>query len=256
MRNKYFSMATEGNEADIFIFGDITSWEWVESDVSSYSLAKAISALADVSAINVHINSYGGEVAEGIAIYNSLKNHTAKIRTICDGFACSAASVVFMAGDERIMNASSLLMIHNAWCCASGNADDFRKAADDLDTISATAAESYKGKISITDDELDKLLKDETWIKPADALAWGFATEVKQAEKTEKPSASARNAIMRCVTVPPAGATEIRITDLNEIKEMQKELAAIKTAICLPQEKVTSKTPMDFFKALMGGKEE
>jgi len=98
---KYYALEKNGKEADIYIFGDITSWEWYENDVSSYSLVKEIRALGpDVKQINVHINSYGGEVAEGLAIYNTLKNHKAKVRTIVDGFACSAASVVFMAGDN------------------------------------------------------------------------------------------------------------------------------------------------------------
>ncbi len=259
-------MSTSGTEADIFIFGDIVSWEWLESDVSSYTLAKAISELKDVSVINVHINSYGGEVAEGLAIHNSLTNHPAWIRTIDDGFACSAASAVFMAGDERIMNAASLLMIHNAWCYASGNADDLRKAADDLEIISATAAETYRAKISISDEELDKLLKNETWIKPADALEWGFATEVRQAEKANKAVASAMGAIMRSVmgrTIPTT--VELRITDLEEFKTLSTELAAIRAAISLPaggdgkpQDKPNAKpqvAPIDFLQALLGGKE-
>ena len=131
-KKKYFSLASAGRTADIFIFGDITSWEWLESDVSSYTLARAVQDL-EADQINVHINSYGGEVAEGLAICNSLKNHPARVRTVCDGFACSAASVVFMAGDERVMNPASLLMVHNAWTNASGNARELRKAADDLD---------------------------------------------------------------------------------------------------------------------------
>ena len=114
MNKKYFQLTQNNNEVDIQIYGDITSWEWLESDVSSYTLSKQIEEL-ECDQINVYINSYGGEVAEGLAIYNQLKRHKAKVKTVCDGFACSAASVVFMAGDERIMSTASLLMIHNAW---------------------------------------------------------------------------------------------------------------------------------------------
>lgn len=107
-------MAAESGEVlEITIYGDITSWEYQESDVSSYTLLKMIQE-SRAKVINVNINSYGGEVAEGLAIYNALKNHSATVRTRCDGFACSAASVVFMAGDVRLMNEASLLMIHNA----------------------------------------------------------------------------------------------------------------------------------------------
>lgn len=194
-KQKFFQLMTNGNRtADIYIFGDITSWEWLESDVSSYTLSRAIQDL-DVDEIAVHINSYGGEVAEGLAIHNSLKNHPAKIRTICDGFACSAASVVFMAGDERVMNPASLLMIHNAWSFASGNAAELRKAADDLETISAVAAEAYKAKVSISDETLTDLLDNESWITPQNAVAWGFATEVLEESAPTVVSQSARKAV-------------------------------------------------------------
>lgn len=196
---KFFSMQQEGRSADIYIFGDITSWEWQESDVSSYTLARAVQAL-DADVITVHINSYGGEVAEGLAIYNSLKNSEAKIRTVCDGFACSAASVVFMAGDERLMNPASLLMIHNAWTSASGNAEELRKAADDLETISKTAAEAYRARISLSDEELEKLLDEETWITPADAVAWGFATGVLDDEAAKGVNQSARGTVYQALT--------------------------------------------------------
>ena len=127
---KFYQLTQTEREAELHIYGDITSWPWLESDVDAYSLSKELAEL-DVDKINVYINSYGGEVAEGLAIYNSLKRHKAKIVTVCDGFACSVASVIFMAGDERVMNESSLLMIHNAWTWASGNADELRKAGSE-----------------------------------------------------------------------------------------------------------------------------
>ena len=128
MNKKYFQLTQNNNEVDIQIYGDITSWVWFETDVSSYTLSKQIEGL-ECDKINVYINSYGGEVAEGLAIYNQLKRHKAKVKTVCDGFACSAASVIFMAGDERVMSTASLLMIHNAWTWTSGNSKELRKQA-------------------------------------------------------------------------------------------------------------------------------
>ena len=118
-------------EADLIIFGDITSYAGTESDVSAYNLSMKLETL-EADTINVHINSCGGEVAEGLAIYNRLKQHKAKIKTYCDGFACSIASVIFMAGDERVMSNASTLMIHNPWTWISGNAAELRKTAEDL----------------------------------------------------------------------------------------------------------------------------
>lgn len=200
MKNKYYALETNGKEVDIYIFGDITSWEWFENDVSSYTLSKELQMLdPDIEVINVHINSYGGEVAEGLAIYNLLRNHKAKVRTYCDGFACSAASVVYMAGDERIMNAASLLFIHNAWTYTAGNANQLRKDADDLDKITQASIEAYKSRANITEDELKELLDAETWLLPSEALEMGFATSIVGETATEKAAASARKVLFSLV---------------------------------------------------------
>ena len=219
---KYFHLVSAGRTADIFIFGDIVSWEWLESDMSSYTLARTIQDLG-ADEINVHINSYGGEVSEGLAIYNSLKHHPAHIRTICDGFACSAASVVFMAGDERVMNPASLLMVHNAWTSASGNAKKLRKAADDLEVISATAAEAYRDKVNIPEEKLAELLDTESWIRPEDAVSWGFATRILEEEQTEMLRQSARMTIFLALTKHP----ELPLSPKSEEKKLSTFLSAL-----------------------------
>ena len=200
MKNKYYALETNGKQADIYIFGDITSWEWFENDVSSYTLSKELQELdPDIEVINVHINSYGGEVAEGLAIYNLLRNHKAKVRTYCDGFACSIASVIFMAGDERIMNAASLLMVHNPWMYTAGNADQLRKDADDLDKITQASINAYMQHVTISQDELKKMMDEETWILPSEALDMGFATSIIGDTVYEKAAASARKALFSLV---------------------------------------------------------
>ena len=179
---RYFSLALnkEETEVNIDIYGDITSWEWFESDVSSYTLSKKLETLPEtVKNINVYINSYGGEVSEGLAIYNALKRHKAKVTTYCDGFACSIASVIFMAGDERIMSTASLLMIHNAWMeYVSGNANQLRKQADDLDVITQASINAYMSCVNIKEEELKAMLDSEKWLEYKEALEKGFATSV------------------------------------------------------------------------------
>lgn len=194
--NKYFMAEEKEDTLNIVIYGDITSWEWLESDVSSYTLTKRIQE-SGAKNIIVSINSYGGEVAEGLAIYNALRNHPAHVVTVCDGFACSAASVVFMAGDERIMNEVSLLMIHNAWTYASGDAAALRKEADDLELISNTAAKTYLEHVTISQEELQKLLDEESWITPEDAVSMGFATSVGVPKEGAGQQYSAKKKIIR-----------------------------------------------------------
>ncbi len=192
---QYYALIQDGTEASITIYGDITSWPWLESDVSAYLLSQKITDIR-ADTIHVYINSYGGEVAEALAIYSALKRHGAKIVTHCDGFACSAASLVFMAGEERLMGQASLLMVHNAWTCASGNAEELRKAAADLETISETAAQIYRAAVAVSDGELEKLLDDETWIPPQDAVSMGFATAIESQQSTGRPAASAKETVM------------------------------------------------------------
>lgn len=195
-KNTYYSMVTSENAATINIYGDITSWAWEElGEVSAVNLSKQLEELGDVSEINVYINSYGGEVAEGLAIYNALKRHKAKVKTYCDGFACSIASVIFMAGDERIMGDSSLLMIHNAWSWAMGNAQELRKQADDLDKITQASVTAYKTHSTLTEEEIKELLDNETWILPEEAMEYGFATAIEKTEN-EKASQSAKMCLL------------------------------------------------------------
>ena len=197
---KYYSMEKNKEEANINIYGDITSWPWNEEDVSASGLVKELEALGDVSKINVYINSYGGEVAEGLAIYNALKRHKAKVTTICDGFACSIASVIFMAGDERIMNESSLLMIHNAWTMAAGNAEELRKQADDLEKITQASVEAYKANSNLTEKEIKKMMDAETWILPSEAMEYGFATAIGK-EGSKSVSQSVKSSLIDLIMI-------------------------------------------------------
>ena len=195
----YYALETNGTEASINIFGDITSWPWEEfGEVSAVNLSKKLEELGDVSRLDVYINSYGGEVAEGLAIYNALRRHKAKVVTHCEGFACSIASVIFMAGDERVMSESSLLMVHNAWSYGQGNAAEFRKQADDLDKITQASVEAYKSHSNLSEDEIKALLDAETWILPTEALEYGFATAIDKTE-SNKASQNARETLVKII---------------------------------------------------------
>ena len=199
MTKRYYSLVRNGSTAELDIYGEITSYPWCPGDVSAANLSRQLEELDGVDTINVHINSYGGEVAEGLAIYNALRRNKAKVVTTCDGFACSIASVIFMAGDERIMCESSLIMIHNAWSYESGDASDLRKAADDLDKITQASKAAYLSRISVDEAELSLMMDDETWICPEDALSMGFATRVERHSGDAAPSQCAVKSIMQMV---------------------------------------------------------
>lgn len=198
MRKNYYSMEKIGQEANINIYGDICSYPFEDTAPTAKSLIAMLDGLEDVSKINVYINSYGGEVAEGLAIYNALKRHKAKVITYCDGFAASIASVIFMAGDERIMNESSLLMIHNAWSWGDGNAEQLRKLADDLEKITQASVIAYKAHSTLSEEEIKALMDKETWILPDEALEYGFATGIEKAGK-KAASQSAKMSLLEII---------------------------------------------------------
>lgn len=241
---KYYALEQEGSAASVTIYGDITSWPCMESDVSSYLLSKQIDGI-EADTIDVYINSYGGEVGEGLAIHTALKRHKAKVVTHCDGFACSAASVIFMAGDERMMGDASLLMIHNAWSYTSGNAEQLRKAADDLETISEAAANAYRAAVNIDDAELARMLAEETWITPQDAVAMGFATGIETYQQSAVPAANARAAVLAKMRANPVTAK----IDTEAIAD--RVFDKIKQEI----ERREDDPPHTFLSALMRGKD-
>lgn len=223
---KYYSLETSGEEADLYIFGDITTWPWDEKDKDAYGIVKELRDL-NADKVNVHINSYGGDVSEGLAIYNVLKNSRAKVTTYCDGFACSAASVIFMAGEERVMNSASLLMIHNAWSWASGDANDFRKQAEDLDKITQASINAYMSRIWITEEELKEKMDSETWLTAEEALADGFATKIMENEEYSGVNQSAfgliRQKIIEPKTMTPQAGILEATMNVDEVAEKVAE---------------------------------
>ena len=242
---KYYQLVNNDTSADLYIFGDICAWAWPEyGEQSGVTIVNQLKAL-DVDTINVHINSYGGDVAEGLAIYNVLREHKAQIVTICDGFACSAASVVFMAGDRRVMQPASLLMIHNAWTWAMGNAVQLRKTADDIEIITQASVEAYKKVATISEEEIKALMDAETWLLPKNAVEYGFATEIDDEDDDEdEPKQSAFGVIMQKLTAPAAGVLEAQEIDVEALADkIAAKLAAKKPKPEPEEEPKEPKTP-------------
>jgi len=255
VNKRYYSLYqdAENKTADIYIYGDITSWPWQENDVSSYILSKELQELdKDIENINVYVNSYGGEVAEGLAIYNALKRHKAKVTTYADGFACSIASVIFAAGDERVMSNTSLLMIHNAWSGAVGNSKDLRKQADDLDKINQASINAYMNIVNIKEEELKELMDNESWLNADEALEKGFATKIIETEEKEVATQSIRKQLLQKVTKEPEKVyvkpVNIDANDISEkvIQKLEKQF----------KNKPTENKPLNMMKALFNAKNE
>lgn len=175
---------TEPGVLDLYIYGDVEGdrmdwWtgEIIESETSADYFREELAKYEDVVLINIYINSYGGSVFEGTAIYNQLKRHRARKVVYVDGFACSIASVIAMAGDEVVMPRNALMMIHNMWMEVTGNAAELRKAADDLDKINEAGREAYLEKAGdkLTPEVLARMEDVETWLTAEECIRYGLA---------------------------------------------------------------------------------
>ena len=169
---------------DLYIYGEVKgdSYDWwtdqvIKSETSANNFREELAKHPNVTQINIYINSYGGSVFEGTAIYNQLKRHTAHKTVYIDGFACSIASVIAMAGDEIVMPKNALMMVHNMWMGVYGNAAELRKAADDLDIINTAGRGAYLDKAGDKLDEstLVEMMDAGTWLTAEQCIRYGLA---------------------------------------------------------------------------------
>ena len=233
----FYQISTSGRTADINIYGDITGNAelinaWMDTDtgaVSARSIVQEIQEL-DVDTINVYINSYGGEVAEALAIYSALKRHSASVHTFCDGFACSAATIIFCAGDVRTMGSIALLMIHNCMSYLGyANSNEMRKAAEDNDKINQSSINAYMAVVNISQDKVQEMMDNATWLTAQECLEYGFATEIADQETDpEHPEQSAfrliREAILKDQWQVDLSPIMQKLTKLQEqIEALQKK---------------------------------
>jgi len=162
--------------AEVMIYDDIGEG-WF-GGISSKQFAEEIKKLGNVTDINVRINSQGGSVFDGVAIYNTLLNHPAKITVDIDSAALSIASVIAMAGDQINMASNALFMIHEPHGVFSGSSGDLRKNADLLDMVGDQIIETYNKNRGIEVETLRNWLEAETWFTASEALAAGFVDKI------------------------------------------------------------------------------
>ncbi|SDU38387.1 ClpP-like prohead protease/major capsid protein fusion protein [Desulfobacula phenolica] len=166
-----FRVAATDNGVDVYLY-DVIGWPFIEAGDLLYQIPKG------VKTIHVHINSPGGDVFEGMAIYNLLTGHKAEVIVSVDGVAASSASLIAMAGDRINMSKASFMMIHNPWAMLSGDAQELRKEADLLDKISDVFAEAYCSKSGKSKQDVLAMMQAETWFTPAEAVESGLAHEI------------------------------------------------------------------------------
>ncbi len=164
--------------AELFLYDDIGL-----GGVTGADMTKALAKLRGANSIDLRINSAGGDVFEGVAIYEALQRFNGRIVAHVDGLAASAASFIAMAADEIRIAPMGFLMIHEAHGGVLGRSTEMRQVADTLDKISGTIAKAYGARTGMTENEASALMKAETWFEADEAIANGFADKLTEQPK-------------------------------------------------------------------------
>jgi len=176
------ALAAKEDETSISIYGAIGEFD---GEVSSRRIAAALRAIGNRD-VTVNINSPGGDFFEGVAIYNLLREHKAKVKINVVGLAASAASIVAMAGDEIRIGKAAFLMIHNSWSLVIGNRHDLAEAMAALESFDNAMAGIYVDRTGLPKAEIAKMMDAETWLNGEQAIESGFADAFLPADEIDE----------------------------------------------------------------------
>jgi ATP-dependent Clp protease protease subunit len=180
--------------AEITLYGDIGPSFWGDS-ITATQFDKIIKDLSpSINQINLRINSPGGDVFEGITMYNRLKQHKAKVTTYVDGIAGSIASIIALAGDEIVMGEGSMFFIHKPWTFAMGNAQELEETINRLDDVEEQLVGIYQRKTKLDRAEIKKMMAENTWLDAGQSLDKNFATKILEGSESLAIAASLKNA--------------------------------------------------------------
>lgn len=194
-------LASADDQVELRIEGEIVSdddawiYEWFGIPVASPNAFKSELANHKNKDITVWIDSWGGDVFAAAGMYNALKEHKGRVTVKIDAKAASAASVLAMAGDDILMSPGGIVMIHNPWSGARGEAKDMRHMADVLDEVKETIMNAYQLKTKMSRNKISRLMDEETWMSARKAVSEGFADSILYTE-TETEAEPVQNSFM------------------------------------------------------------
>lgn len=213
MKNKqnwYRFKNLDDGKVEIFIYDVIVDYKWDEDETTAKGFIDDLKEVGSKTPIDLHINSPGGSVFAGLAIYNAIKRHQGNVIVYIDGLAASIASVVAMAGDTVIMPENALLMIHDPYTFAMGSAEELRKAAESLDKAKSGLISAYRHKTDLADDEISELMSAETWMTAEEAINQGFADQYEEALPMAALSGMAAFDLSRYHNIPQGIVNKIK----------------------------------------------
>lgn len=178
MTEKWYNIQNKaGKPADVYIFDEIGTY-----GITAQEFITDIKDLKDTP-INLRINSLGGDVFDGMAMYNVIKRREAKTTVYIEGIAASIATIISLGADEVVMAENSLFMIHNAWGGTMGEAKDMRKTAETLEKITGELTDIYRKKTGLSYDVLAEMMDEETWLNANEAFEMGFIDTISDSIK-------------------------------------------------------------------------
>ena len=180
MKKSWYSITAQGDVPEVFIYDEIGIW-----GISAEELVRELRELTD-PLIRVRINSPGGSIFEGIAIYNALVRHPATIEVHIDGLAASIASVIALASDNITIASYAFVMIHEPMGFAFGTAEEMHKRAETLERLEKTLVDIYTAKTNMTAEEAREQMAAETWFDATEAIATGFANNIAEEDETDE----------------------------------------------------------------------
>lgn len=221
-----FLFKQENEKYQIYLYDDIqeegrfnwNTWEYDESETSAKYLQEKLAEIPEEAELEIYINSNGGSVKEGVAIYNQLKRHKAHKTGYVDGVAHSVAFVILQACDRRVMGEGTSALVHEMWVCTAGNAKQLRAEADQLDDLMEGSRKLFMQRAkNITEEQLKEMMEKETMLTPDKALEYGFIDEIAGRESQEL------NEPMQAAEDIKALKERLRMSDFTEtIKEFEK----------------------------------
>jgi len=224
--------AAKEKSADMFVYGPIGG-DWWGEGVTDIHVAEALAELDDVDVLKVHLDSPGGDAAQGLAIYNLLVQHPVTVETIVEGWAASAASIIMMAGDTRKVAENGLVMIHDAWGITVGNKREMRKTADLLEKLDGNLALTYSRRSGDkkTKEEFAAMMSEETWFNGTEAMDAGLADELLAAKAPEDSAATALRAASMALRPRFAARYKHSPKAATEDPDYQRELMRMRLAL-------------------------
>jgi ATP-dependent Clp endopeptidase proteolytic subunit ClpP len=177
---KKFKILNKGKTAEIYIYEDIGAG-WF-GGISAKSFSEEMKKIKDAEQLNIYINSAGGDVFDGLSIYNQIKRHSGKKHVEIDGIAASIASVIAMAADpgELLMASNAMMMVHNPWGLVMGYADEMRSYADTLDKVRESILTTYASRDGVDEGAISDLMDAETWLDAEQAAEVGLVDTVSE----------------------------------------------------------------------------